>query len=41
MIQIYVLFTDIEEPAFEPRDVAIRKDIWVTEEFEILDFLGR
>ena len=39
---VFVLVvSDIEEPAFEPRDVIIRKDVWVTDEFEILDFLGR
>ena len=37
----FVVVADIDEPAFEPRDVTIRKDFWVTDEFEILDFLGR
>lgn len=29
------------EPDFESRQVQIRKGKWVTEEFEMLEFLGR
>ena len=34
------LFKDAEPP-FERRQVAIRKEKWVTDEFEMLEFLGR
>ena len=29
------------EPAFEKRNVQIRKEKWVTDEFELMEFLGR
>jgi hypothetical protein len=29
------------EPAFDKREVSIQKGKWVTQEFEILNFLGR
>ncbi len=42
LIVIFFLFTsDVEDLPFELRDVRIRTDKWVTDEFEILDFLGR
>ena len=34
-------FVDVDDYAFEPRDVQIRNGQWVDDEFEILDFLGR
>lgn len=38
--KILTTFTD-SEPAFERRVVTIRKDKWVTDEFDLLEFLGR
>ena len=34
-------FVDVDDYAFESRDVQIRNGQWVDDEFEILDFLGR
>ena len=34
-------FVDVDDYAFEPRDVQIRNGQWVDDEFAILDFLGR
>ena len=29
------------EPAFEKRQVEIKKNRWITDDFEVLEFLGR
>ena len=36
-----LLISDVEDPPFEPRNVKVRKDKWVTDEYDIQDFLGR
>lgn len=38
---VIVLDLALEEPSIEIRDIKIRKDKWVSDEFEVLDFLGR
>ena len=39
--EFYYCFSDVEDMFFEPRDVAIRTDKWVTEEFKVFELLGR
>ncbi len=36
----YYLFQD-SEPPFEKRNIQIKQDKWVSDEFELLEFLGK
>lgn len=37
----FLLLLKDSEPAFEFRQITIRKEKWITDEFDLLEFLGR
>ena len=38
---MHLFVSDVAEAAFEVRHGDIRKDKWFTDEFKVIDFLGR